>query len=68
MAEIITIQLNEDVAKVEEVQKHLRTLYNDPEFSTLFNRPVLSLLDAGCDYLIVNIRILATKFELRKKG
>jgi len=67
MAEIITIQLNEDVAKIQEVQKHLRTLYNDSEFSTLFNRPVLSLMDAGCDYLIVNLRILATKFELRKK-
>ncbi len=67
MAEIITIQLNEDVAKVQEVQKHLRLLYNDSEFATIFNRPVLSLLDAGCDYLIINLRILATKFEARKK-
>lgn len=67
MAEIITIQLNDDVAKVQDVQKHLRTIYNDPEFSTLFNRPVLSLLDAACDYLITNIQKLAVKFETRKK-
>lgn len=67
MAEIITIQLNDDVAKVQDVQKHLRTLYNDQEFSTLFNRPVLSLMDAGCDYLITNLRLLAVKFEARKK-
>jgi hypothetical protein len=67
MPEIITIQLNDDVAKVQAVQTHLRQLYNDPEFSTLFNRPVLSLMDAGCDYLITNLRLLVAKFEARKK-
>jgi hypothetical protein len=54
--------LDEDVRKVAEVKDHLTRLYYNEQFSSIFNRPVLSMLFNGCDYLSENIKLLREKY------
>lgn len=42
----------------------LNDLYYHPEFSSLFNRPVISMLITACDYLRENLITLRQKYEL----
>ena len=58
----ITDDLDEDVTGVLKIREHLAKLYYDPQFSTIFNRPVLSMLLNGCDYLTQNITLLKDKY------
>lgn len=53
---------------VEDLRDWFDKLYYDPVFSTLFNRPVLSLMMTGCDYLIENLEGLKRKYVTRKQG
>jgi hypothetical protein len=47
---------------VDRLHNWLNQLYYDPEFSTLFNRPILSMLMTGCDYLSENLKLLRNKY------
>jgi hypothetical protein len=47
---------------VAAVKDHLTRLYYNDQFSSLFNRPVLSMLFNGCDYLSENIKALREKY------
>lgn len=61
MDEKIITDLGDAMSKIEEVKVLINRLYYDPEFSSVFNRPVLSLLSAACDYLAQNLTILRNK-------
>ena len=52
----------------EDLSTWLDKLYYDPEFSTLFNRPVLSMMITGCDYLTENLEALKRKYITAKQG
>ena len=54
--------------RMEDQKEWLNKLYYDPEFSTLFNRPMLSMLLTGCDFFIENFAEMKRKYELRKIG
>ncbi|NVM22325.1 MAG: hypothetical protein HWN68_11165 [Desulfobacterales bacterium] len=56
------------ITRVEELSTWLDKLYYDPEFSTIFNRPVLSTLITGCDFLTENLETLKKKYIARRKG
>lgn len=49
----------------EDMEKWLRDLYYHPEFSSIFNRPVLSLLMAATTYLQGNLTVLKQKYLLK---
>ena len=46
---------DENIRKIDEVMTFLDKLYYDPEFSSLFNRPAISMLISGCQFLITNL-------------
>jgi len=52
--------------QLDQIHNWLNLLYYDTVFSTLFNRPVLSMLMTGCDYLTENIRLLRIKYLTSK--
>lgn len=47
--------LEDNIDRVEKVKGFLDKLYYDREFSTLFNRPSISMLVTGCEFLINNL-------------
>jgi len=61
MDDKIILDLEHAMSKIAEVRVLLNQLYYDPEFANVFNRPVLSLLSAACDYLDQNLTILRNK-------
>lgn len=65
MDQKIIDDLDANVSKVNDVKAFLDRLYYDQEFSTVFNRPVLSMLISACDYLSSNIALLKTKYLAR---
>ena len=65
MDQKIIDDLQDGQSKVDAVKSLLNKLYYDQEFSTLFTRPVLSMMIAGCDYLITNLGLLAEKYRVR---
>lgn len=45
----------------------LDKVYYNPEFSTVFTKPMVSFLDQACDFIIDNLTKLANKYQ-EKKG
>ncbi|GAG77220.1 unnamed protein product [marine sediment metagenome] len=62
MAEEVVRDFDANMVKAEEIKVFLRRLYYDPEFSTLFNRPVLTMLITATDYLHSNLNVLKVKY------
>jgi len=58
---------NKHVKELEGVKAWLNDLYYHPEFSSLFNRPVISMLITAADYLTQNLITLRQKYELGAK-
>ena len=48
---------------LNSVKDFLNNLYFSDALADFFQRPVLSLLITGCEYLIVNLRIMRKKYE-----
>jgi len=63
MAEKIQTDLNEAIEKVEAVKELLTRIYYDPDFSSMFTKPVISMLISGCDYVSVNLGVLKQKIR-----
>jgi len=64
--EKVISDLKDSSNAVLKVKDLLNTLYYDKEFSTVFNRPVLSMLMIACDYLSNNLNELSTKYVISK--
>ena len=62
MDEQIVKDFDANMARTTEVKDFLKKLYYDPEFSTLFNRPVLSMLITAAEYLRANLNVLKVKY------
>lgn len=52
------------VSDLERLHEWLRKVYYSDDFSTFFNRPVLSLLIAAVLYLIENLNALKQKYQM----
>lgn len=55
------------VQRLWELKTFLDKLYYNPEFSTVFTKPVVSFLDQACDFLIDTLNALSNKYA-NKKG
>ena len=53
--------------ELEDIKSWLNDLYYHPEFSSLFNRPVISMLITAADYLRQNLITLRQKYQLGAK-
>lgn len=62
MAAQIVKDFDENMARCNHIIDFLKKLYYDPEFSTLFNRPVLSMLITAGVYLHDNLSALKVKY------
>jgi len=60
--EKIVEDLAAQIKAIQGTKTFIDKLYYDPAFSSFFNRPVLSMLMAGCDYLSSNLDILRSKY------
>jgi len=58
--------LYEAKEKVDSVKAFLERVYYHPEFSTVMNRPVISMLITASTYLSDNLVALAQKFRLQR--
>lgn len=68
--DVLASNLRESVKKAEEVKKVIDQIYYSSDLSTFFNRPFLTMLSTGADFLVKNLRIMAQRYEahLLKKG
>ena len=66
--ETILKDFNRSIRQLSEIKEWIDKLYYDPEFSTLFNRPVLSMLSTACEYVFTNLIELKQKYITRKAG
>ena len=66
MDDKIITDLIEAREKVESVKTLLDRLYYHPEFSTVMNRPVISMLITACTYLADNLTALSQKYLLKQ--
>lgn len=62
MDDQIVRDLEKHIKDAEEISDFLKKLYYDAEFSTLFNRPVLSMLSTAALYLRDNLQALKVKY------
>ena len=62
--EKILTDFDENIDRVTKVKEFLDRIYYADSFSTLFNRPVLSLLITATRYLIDNLNELKTKYSI----
>jgi len=56
------------IKNVTELKEWFDKLYFDPEFSTIFTRPILSIMITGCSFLIENLNRLKTTYLAQPKG
>jgi len=66
MDDQLLTDLAEAKDKVDSVKALLERVYYHPEFSTVMNRPVISMLITACVYLADNLTALAQKFRLKQ--
>jgi len=64
--EKVVSDLKDSSDSILQVKTLLNQLYYNNEFSTVFNRPVLSMLMIACDYLSSNLNELSTKYVIGK--
>lgn len=64
---IIIKDLDHNMQTMEDMKLFLDRLYYNNEFATMFNKPVLSMMSSGCDFLIENFRRLKVQY-LAKQG
>lgn len=50
------------VRQIDDIRSWLEKLYYDSEFASIFNRPVLSMLMTGCEYLSSNLNQLKIRY------
>ncbi|GAH37809.1 unnamed protein product [marine sediment metagenome] len=67
MDEIVVKDLEKHIGHLEELSKWLNDIYYRPDFVTIFNQPVISMMSTGTDYLTENLRLLKQKYLLRQK-
>jgi len=58
---------NLNIKHIIEVKTWLDKLYFDPEFATIFTRPVLSIMITGCSFLIENLSRLKLTYMTQPK-
>ena len=58
---------NNHIDQLQKTKDWLDKLYYHPEFSSLFNKPVISMLITAADYLRSNLVTLRQKYELGVK-
>lgn len=62
----IDVKIVEDikghVESIEAAKAWLEKIYYIPEFTTMFTKPVISMLITACDYLSQNLDILRQKY------
>ena len=66
MDEKVIKDLEYHIANAKALKIWLDNIYYDPDFATLFNRPVISMMSTGADYLKENLQLLKQKYQLRK--
>lgn len=64
----ILINMDEHISHLERLKEWFDEIYNDPEFATLINKPRISTLKSGADYLLVNMRRLRADYVGRLKS
>lgn len=62
MEDQIVKDFDASMERANEIKDFLKKLYYDPEFSTLFNRPVLTMLITAAEYLNSNLLVLKIKY------
>jgi len=63
--EKVLADLDQAKNKIGDVKELLNRLYYHPEFGKVFDRPVISILLSACDYLVVNLDHLKTRYAQR---
>jgi len=66
MDDQLITDLTEAREKVDSVRALLERVYYHPEFSSVMNRPVISMLITACIYLADNLDALKQKFILKQ--
>lgn len=56
------------IKNVSNLKEWFDQLYFDPEFSTIFTRPILSIMITGCTFLIENLGKLKITYLAQPKG
>lgn len=59
----ILYDLREHIKNLDAMKTWIDRVYYDPEFSTVFNRPVLSMLIQAAAFLRDNLNLLETKHK-----
>lgn len=62
----IITDFDKHIQNTEETRDWLKMLYYDPDFSSFFNRPILSMLMTGYDWLADNLQQLRAKYLIRR--
>lgn len=64
--DILLKDIDTHLANLASLQKWLKDVYYNPEFANMFNKPVLSMLSTGVDYLIENIMMLRNRYAAKR--
>ncbi|GAI97983.1 unnamed protein product [marine sediment metagenome] len=66
--EKIIDDIKEHTDNVQALQDWLDKLYFDTQLSTVFNRPILSILITGCRFMIANLAAMKTTYLTKRGG
>lgn len=68
--DVLDSDLRRAITKAEEIKTLIDRFYYSGDLGTIFNKPFISTLSTGADFLIKNLRILRQRYaaQLEKKG
>jgi len=63
--EVVIEDFTTHIDHVQALRDWLQKLYYTEEFGVFFQRPIISLLITGCDYLTENLKTMRNRWRMK---